>query len=133
MEPSVKITKMARIASHTTAGMLIADEDRDCLAAATARMNPVPEKRRITAAEDRVLQWVARGKTNKEIAAILGISPATVKRHMEKILTKLGLRNRVEVAIFGLTVNGCPHQSGGGCTLRSLRPLERSKIHLWAE
>ena len=116
----MKITKMARIASHATAGMPIADEDRDCLAAATARMNPVPEKRRITAAEDRVLQWVARGKTNKEIAAILGISPATVKRHVEQILTKLARRNRVELAIYGVTNKSCPHQTNSGCALREL-------------
>jgi len=73
---------------------------------------------RITAAEDRVLRWVARGKTNKEIAEILGISPATVKRHLEKILDKLGLRNRVELAIHGLTPNTCPHHSVSGCALR---------------
>jgi len=117
MERSVKTTKMARIASHATAGMLIADEDRDCFATATARMNRVPEERRITAAEERVLQWVARGKTNKEIAAILGISPATVKRHVEQILTKLARRNRVELAIYGLTAR-CPHQTTSGCALR---------------
>lgn len=78
---------------------------------------------KVTAAEERVLSLVSRGKTNKEIAAVLGISPATVKRHMEKILTKLGLRNRVEAAIFGLTVNGCPHQSGGGCALRQFETV----------
>jgi len=65
-----------------------------------------------------VLSLVSRAWTNKEIASALGISPATVKRHVEKILTKLGFRNRVEVAIFGITVNGCPHQSSAGCALR---------------
>ena len=87
----------------------------------SSRTRPVTP--RITAGEERVLRWVARGKTNKEIAAVLGISPATVKRHVEKILTKLGLRNRVEAAIFGLTVNGCPHQSGGGCALRQFETV----------
>jgi DNA-binding NarL/FixJ family response regulator len=55
--------------------------------------------------------------TNKEIAAVLGISPATVKRHLEKILTKLAMRNRVELAIYGLTAS-CPHQGISGCALR---------------
>lgn len=87
------------------------------------RLGARPVTPRITVAEERVLRWVARGKTNKEIAAVLGISPATVKRHMEKILTKLGLRNRVEAAIFGLTVNGCPHQSDGGCALRQFETV----------
>ena len=73
---------------------------------------------KVTAAEQRVLSLVTRAKTNKEIAAVLGISPATVKRHLEKILSKLGLRNRVEVAIYGLAANSCPHHSAAGCALR---------------
>ena len=73
---------------------------------------------RLTAAESRVLSHVSRAKTNKEIAAALGISPATVKRHLEKILTKLQLRNRVEAAIYGLLVNGCPLQARSRCVIR---------------
>jgi len=76
-----------------------------------------PVTPRITAAEERVLQRVTQGETNKEIAVALGISPATVKRHLEKILSKLGLRNRVELAVFGLTSNSCPHHSISGCAL----------------
>ena len=75
----------------------------------------------ITAAERRVLTLVTRAKTNKEIALALRISPATVKRHMEKILAKLGLRNRVEAAIYGLMLNGCPHESSSGCVFRKLQ------------
>ena len=75
----------------------------------------------ITGAESRVLTLVTRAKTNKEIALALRISPATVKRHMEKILAKLGLRNRVEAAIYGLMLNGCPHESSSGCVFRKLQ------------
>ena len=71
---------------------------------------------RITRAEERVVRWVSQGKTNKEIAALLAISPATVKRHLEKILAKLALRNRVELAVYGITAN-CPHRSSSGCAL----------------
>ncbi len=71
----------------------------------------------VSAAEQRVLSLVSRGLTNKEIAAALGLSPATIKRHIEKILTKLGLRNRVELAIHGVTANSCPHHSTSGCAL----------------
>lgn len=73
---------------------------------------------KVTAAEQRVLSLVSRAKTNKEIAADLGISPATVKRHLEQIFSKLGLRNRVEAAIYGLKINSCPHRSISGCALR---------------
>jgi DNA-binding NarL/FixJ family response regulator len=78
-------------------------------------MRPAPK---ITAAEQRVLSLVSRGKTNKEVAAALGISPATVKRHLEQIFSKLGLRNRVEAAIYGLKTNSCPHRSISGCAFR---------------
>ena len=78
----------------------------------------MPLAPKVTAAEQRVLSLVSRAKTNKEIAADLGISPATVKRHLEKILSKLGLRNRVEVAIYGLAANSCPHRAISGCALR---------------
>lgn len=74
----------------------------------------------VSAAEQRVVNLVAKAWTNKEIAAALGLSPATVKRHIEKILTKLELRNRVELAIYGVTANSCPHQLQSGCALRDL-------------
>ena len=66
---------------------------------------------RLTAAEKRVLALVSGAKTNKEIALALGISPATVKRHLENVLKKLELKNRVEAAIYGLIANGCPSSS----------------------
>jgi DNA-binding NarL/FixJ family response regulator len=78
---------------------------------------------KITGAELRVLTLVARAKSNKEIAADLGLSPATVKRHMEKILKKLKLRNRVEAAIFGLMLNGCPNVPTSECVIRKLQTV----------
>ena len=47
----------------------------------------------LTAQEKRVLGLIAEGETNKEIASALNISPATVKRHTENILSKLGVKN----------------------------------------
>jgi DNA-binding CsgD family transcriptional regulator len=75
----------------------------------------------LTAAEKRVLNLVAQAKTNKEIAAGLGISPATVKRHLENILRKLELRNRVEAAIYGVMSAGCPRNPAADCPLDSWR------------
>jgi DNA-binding CsgD family transcriptional regulator len=49
--------------------------------------------------ETEVLGWVEEGKTNAEIAVILGISPHTVRHHLEKILPKLGVENRRSVML----------------------------------
>ena len=47
-----------------------------------------------------MLFWVARGKSNAEIAAILGIKPATVGKHLERIYPKLGVENRTAAISF---------------------------------
>jgi len=54
------------------------------------------EARRITTREEEILRWVALGKSNFEIGAILGISPLTVKNHVQKILRKLNVVNRAQ-------------------------------------
>jgi DNA-binding NarL/FixJ family response regulator len=52
--------------------------------------------------ENEVLDLITHGKTNKEIAAALGIAEGTVKNHMRNILEKLHLENRVQAAAFAL-------------------------------
>jgi DNA-binding NarL/FixJ family response regulator len=47
-----------------------------------------------------VLLTVARGRTNAEIAQELHITLSTVKTHVASLMTKLGARNRVEVAMW---------------------------------
>jgi len=54
------------------------------------------EARRITTREEEILRWVALGKSNFEIGAILTISPLTVKNHVQKILRKLNVVNRAQ-------------------------------------
>lgn len=49
----------------------------------------------LTVREGEVMFWVAEGKTNAEIGAILGSSPRTVERHVASIFKKLGVENRV--------------------------------------
>lgn len=54
----------------------------------------------LTEREEEVVALVATGHTNAEIAESLHLSIATIKTHVNAILTKLGARNRVEVAAF---------------------------------
>ena len=52
----------------------------------------------LTNREQEVLAWVARGKTNAEIAQTLWIAPSTVRKHLENVYAKLGVRTRTEAA-----------------------------------
>ena len=52
----------------------------------------------LTPREAEVAVWIARGKTNRDIAAILSLSPRTVDKHLELIFTKLNVENRTTAA-----------------------------------
>lgn len=53
----------------------------------------------VTQRESEVLLWIARGKSNRDIGDILGLSPRTVNKHLEQVYTKLGVENRASAAI----------------------------------
>ena len=60
----------------------------------------------LTPREAEVLSWVAQGKSNPEIATILGIGVTTVKKHLEAIFMKLGVENRTSAAALALEQMG---------------------------
>lgn len=58
---------------------------------------------KLTAREAEVLYWVVKGKINRDIADIVGASPATVKKHLERVFAKLGVETRTAAA--AMTMN----------------------------
>jgi DNA-binding NarL/FixJ family response regulator len=64
-----------------------------------AERNPLPENR-LSPREIEVLRPIADGRSNSEIAAMLTISPETVKTFVSRTLRKLDLRDRVEAVVY---------------------------------
>ncbi|MFL0810509.1 MAG: response regulator transcription factor [Agarilytica sp.] len=58
----------------------------------------------LTKRESQVLYWLAKGKTNRDVAQILEMSPRTVNKHLEQIYPKLGVENRTSAAAIALKI-----------------------------
>lgn len=69
---------------------------------ATQKFSNVKVGAPLTAAEWRVVELVPKGRTNDEIAAALNIATETVKEHLARVRYKLGLKNRVQLAVWVL-------------------------------
>lgn len=67
---------------------------------ATPSVEIPPEFEQLTPREKEVLQLIAKGLNNREIAGKLFISERTVKNHVNSILSRLNLRDRTQAAIF---------------------------------
>jgi DNA-binding NarL/FixJ family response regulator len=87
---------------------LIAPEVTRRLIARFAEVSPVaegrPELEELSAREHEVLMLVARGYSNAEIGAELAVEEATVKKHVSRLLAKLGLRSRVQAVILAYEI-----------------------------
>jgi DNA-binding NarL/FixJ family response regulator len=58
----------------------------------------------LTQRESEVLLWIAKGKANRDIGEILGLSARTVNKHLEQIYIKLGVENRASAAVKAVHV-----------------------------
>ncbi len=63
---------------------------------------PLAEAFNLTPRELEVLMWVAKGKTNRDIGDILGLSPRTVNKHLEHVYEKLGVETRTAAAAMAM-------------------------------
>lgn len=89
----------ALIAPNITARLL------ETFARSSETTTPAQPRFPLTDREEEVLVSVAGGLTNTEIAEELHISLSTVKAHLSSLMTKLGVRNRVELAMFAFETN----------------------------
>ena len=81
---------------------------------------PAPESRPLTKRELEVVEWIAEGKRNREIAKILGCSARTVQKHVEHILEKLQVETRTAVCIWCIE-----RRMGGDGRVRTRRKPSR--------
>ena len=68
--------------------------ENQCYHIIATTLQPRPAQCGLSQRENEVLDWVAQGKSNDQISEILGISVNTLKTHLKRIFTKLGVENR---------------------------------------
>jgi DNA-binding NarL/FixJ family response regulator len=92
----------ALIAPSVTARLL------DAFAGSRPAAPPAQPVEPLTEREEQVLAAVARGRSNDEIARELYVTLSTVKSHVGSLMAKLGVRNRVEIAIWAYETHRLP-------------------------
>ena len=98
MEPNLLITQI-REALH---GVIVVSPTLTRVLAQALRTPTPTQEFELTDRERQVLKSIAGGNSNKMIAQKLGITEGTVKVHVKNLLHKLGLRSRVEAAVWAL-------------------------------
>ncbi len=92
--PDISVRNLGQVGLGETMLLLAQDNQRN---GESARLQQAALTRR----ESEVLSWLAKGKTNRDIAEILGMSPRTVNKHLEHIFDKLGVETRSAAAAIG--------------------------------
>jgi DNA-binding NarL/FixJ family response regulator len=124
-EPSVA----ARAVRAGAAGVLYKDIDPDALVRAIRSVRDghvllAPETvgsllrgsraEALTPRESEVLARIAEGRSNREIARLLGLSEKTVKAHVSSVLAKLGVQDRTQAAVYAVRHQGSDESGGTG-------------------
>jgi two-component system nitrate/nitrite response regulator NarL len=101
MEPEAMLDSLRAAASGR---VTVSDSLTHLLAAALRAERPgrTPEAAELTGQEQRILELIAAGLSNKLIGKELEITEGTVKVHVKHLLRKLGLRSRVEAAVWSV-------------------------------
>ena len=77
--------------------MIVLREESD-----SAQIEKLMASFKLTQRESEVLNWVIKGKTNRDIGDILGTSPRTVNKHLEHVFVKLGVETRTSAAAVAM-------------------------------
>jgi DNA-binding CsgD family transcriptional regulator len=105
LRPTTLLVRSTESASGWLTVRAFHDPERRCVLLVLDLLPPFAERLRprgLTEREAEVLEWVARGKTDPEIAMILGARPRTIEKHVEHILAKLGVENRTTAALTAI-------------------------------
>jgi len=78
--------------------MIVLREESDA-----AQIEKLMASFKLTQRESEVLNWVIKGKTNRDIGDILGTSPRTINKHLEHVFVKLGVETRTSAASVALS------------------------------
>lgn len=98
----VGVSELVAVISGVAAGedCIASSSTRDAVAGLETVRHPAQALASLTPREEQILELVAAGNSNKEIARLLNLQEKTIKHNMTRILQKLKLRNRTEAAIY---------------------------------
>ncbi len=92
----LRVSYVGQIGPEELLLRIVEDESRAPEQVLKAKLN-------LTLREAEVLVWLARGKANRDIGEILGLSPRTVNKHLEQIYAKIGVENRAAATALAVT------------------------------
>ncbi|MCQ9378887.1 two-component system response regulator NarL [Methyloversatilis sp. XJ19-49] len=98
MEPE----ELCQRIKQSVAGTMVLDGSVAGLLAHALNAPPAATHTDLTEREREILGLLSDGRSNKEIARVLGISDATVKVHIKHVLSKLNMKSRLEAAVWAL-------------------------------